>query len=145
VTNAEILQRFWAEAPEIWNEAAVGWWREHAWAPDIQWRAIEGAPDDVGPMSGRARLTRYYAEWIEMFDEIRTELRDVGDVGDKVVAELHVTAKSRSTGMPLELDYAILYELDAEGRIAAGTEYATSEAAEQAARAGAEAGRVSEG
>ena len=29
-------------------------WYEHIWAPDIDHRAIEGAPDDVGPIIGRA-------------------------------------------------------------------------------------------
>ena len=31
------------------------------WAADINWRAIEGAPDDVGVMQGPEALRRYEA------------------------------------------------------------------------------------
>jgi ketosteroid isomerase-like protein len=40
------------------------------WDPDISWRAIEGAPDDVGEMVGAAAVLRYLQDWVDMFDDI---------------------------------------------------------------------------
>ena len=34
------------------------------WHPDIEWRAVEGAPDDVGEMHGREALRRYAQDWL---------------------------------------------------------------------------------
>ena len=34
-------------------EEPLDYFYEHMWAPDIDHRAIEGAPDDVGPIVGR--------------------------------------------------------------------------------------------
>lgn len=125
MTNADVVAEWYSASPGDWDAETVAWWAEHAWSPEIEWRAIEGAPDDVGPMKGVERLKRYYGEWLELFEGIRIRATDCRDVGDKVVVALHVDARSRSTGMPLELDYAIVYELDEAARVRRGREYAT--------------------
>ena len=135
MANSDVIARLWRDSPEPFDERAVAWWVEHGWSPEITWRAIEGAPDDVGLMQGTERLCRYYGEWIEMFDDIRIEVRDVRDVDGQAVASMHVTARSKSAGMPLELTYAIVHELDESGRVVSGREYATAEQAMQAAEA----------
>jgi ketosteroid isomerase-like protein len=125
MTNADVVAEWHSASPRTWDAETIAWWEEHVWSPDIEWRAIEGAPDDVGPMNGVDRLKRYYGEWLELFEEIHIEAGECRDVGDKVVVALHVDARARSTGMPLELDYAIVYELDAVGRVRRGCEYAS--------------------
>jgi ketosteroid isomerase-like protein len=117
-----------------WDEATIEAFSEHVWHPEIRWRAIEGAPDDVGPMEGRERLRRYYAEWFELFEDIRQEVCDQRDVGDQLVLAMRVTARARSTGMPLELDYGLVCELR-DGLIVSGREYASFDAALTAAEA----------
>src|SRR5438128_9433849 len=47
------------------------------WHPDINWRAAEGAADDVGVMTGTHALRRYYEDWIESFDGLRAEVEEV--------------------------------------------------------------------
>ena len=57
------------------------------WAADITWRAIEGAPDDVGEMQGAEALRHYFQDWIDTFDDVSNvpeELLDLGD--DRVLA-----------------------------------------------------------
>src|SRR5215211_437703 len=52
--------------------------------PDIDWRAAEGAIDDVGEMHGRVAVRGYIQDWIDTFDDFSVvveELRDVGDGG----------------------------------------------------------------
>ena len=102
------------------------------WDPDINWRAIEGAPDDVGEMDGAAAVRRYFQEWIDMFDGITNvpqELRDVGD--DRVVAAQHATGRAKISGAKTELRYAVVYTVR-DGKIVRGREYMELEEALEA-------------
>jgi hypothetical protein len=64
----------WHEGTPRWDAETIEWWADNVWHPEIEWGAIEGAPDGVGPMQGRERLLRYYGEWFELFDDIRHEI-----------------------------------------------------------------------
>ena len=93
------------------------------WSPDINWRAIEGAPDDVGEMHGRESARRYVQDWYDTFDNFTVaseELLDVGD--DRVVAVQHLTGRARLSGVETELRYAVVYTL-CERKIARVREY----------------------
>src|SRR5215207_8135872 len=79
------------------------------WATDINWRAMEGALDDVGEMQGADALRRYYEDWL-----------DIGD--DRVLAVLHVTARAKASGVETELRYAVICTVR-DGKIARGREY----------------------
>ena len=133
MSNAE-LAASWFGSHDAWDRATIDWFAEHVWHEEIEWRAIEGAPDDVGPMQGEERLRRYYGEWFELFDDIHNEVCEQHDVGDRAVLAIRVTARARSTGMPLELNYAMVVELE-DGRIRRGREYQTLDEALRAAQA----------
>jgi ketosteroid isomerase-like protein len=93
------------------------------WDADINWRAIEGAPDDVGEMHGPEAVRRYLQEWIDMFDNITNvpeELLDVGD--DRVVAVQHATGRAKASGVETEIRYAVVYTLR-DGKIVRAREY----------------------
>ena len=98
------------------------------WDVDINWRAIEGAPDDVGEMHGMEAMRRYLGEWIEMFDPnvVAEELMDVGD--DRVVAVQRVTGHAKVSGVPTELRLAVVYTVR-DGKIVRGREYLNPEQA----------------
>ncbi len=103
------------------------------WAPDIVWRAIEGAPDDVGEMRGPDAVRRYFQEWVDMFDGITNapeELLDAGD--DRVVAVQRAAGRAKESGVETEIRYAVVYTLRG-GRIAGGREYIDRDQALQAA------------
>jgi ketosteroid isomerase-like protein len=103
------------------------------WDPDIDWRAIEGAPDDAGEIRGVAAMRRYYGEWVEMFEDITNVPISVRDLGDgRVVSEHHVTGRAKRGGGALELDYAVVQTIR-DGKIVRGREYATLEEALDAA------------
>src|SRR5512132_4601183 len=75
--------------------------------PDIDWRAAEGAIDDVGEMHGPVAVRRYLQDWIDMFDNITNvpeELLDVGD--DRVVAVQHAGGRAKASGVDTEIRYA---------------------------------------
>jgi ketosteroid isomerase-like protein len=108
------------------------------WDPDIDWRAIEGAPDDAGEIRGTAAMRRYYGEWVEMFDDITNVPAAVLDLGDgRVLSEHHVTGRAKRGGGAMELDYAVIQTVR-DGKIVHGREYATPEEARAAAGIGHE-------
>ena len=128
MSNVDLVAGWYEETGE-WTPATVEWWAQNVWHPDIEWRAIDGAPDDVGLMKGQDRLRRYYGEWLELFEGIKHEVLTREAVGELVVLGMRVTACSRSTGMPLDLVYAVVHELGDDGRLVRGNEYATVEEA----------------
>ena len=93
--------------------------------PDINWRAAEGAPDDLGEMNGVDAVRRYVQDWIDTFDEFRVavgEIRDLG--GDRVLAKQQVTGRAKISGAETDLHYAVVYTVR-DGRIVRGREYLT--------------------
>jgi ketosteroid isomerase-like protein len=102
------------------------------WDPEIDWRAIEGAPDDVGVMHGRAALRRYYEQWYETFDDLRAEPDELTDAGDHVVAAVHVTGRMKESDAEIDMQLWIVYSLR-DGKVIRGREYATRQEALEAA------------
>ena len=122
--NAEIVRRSW----QAFGDSGLDAWMEYV-DSEVNWRAIEGAPDDVGEMHGKDALRRYVQDWLDTFEgitSIPTEVIDAGD--DLVVAVLHVTGRARLSGIETELRYAVVYTVR-DGRIMRGREYADRDAA----------------
>jgi uncharacterized protein len=93
------------------------------WDPDINWRAAEGAIDDVGEMHGRVAVRRYVQDWLDTFDDssvVVEELRDVGD--DRVLAIQRAKARAKLSGVEIDLRYAVVYTLRA-GKVVRAREY----------------------
>ena len=122
--NVEIVRRSWEAFADKGLDAMAEFW-----SPDINWRAIEGAPDDVGEMLGRAAARRYCQDWLDTFDDITSVPEQVVDVGDdRVVGCLRVTGRARLSGVETELSYAVVYTVR-DGRIVWVREYADREQA----------------
>jgi ketosteroid isomerase-like protein len=93
------------------------------WDPDINWRAAEGAIDDVGEMHGRVAVRRYVQDWLDTFDDssvVAEELRDVGD--DRVLAIQRAKGRAKLSGVEIDLRYAVVYTLRA-GKVVRAREY----------------------
>lgn len=123
-SNSDVVLRSWQAFAAGGLDALAEFWD-----PDINWRAIEGAPDDVGEMQGPDALRSYLGEWIEMFDDLTLavqELREVGD--DLVVTSQRVTGRAKLSGIETELVYATVYTIR-DGKIARGREYMNLEEA----------------
>jgi ketosteroid isomerase-like protein len=103
------------------------------WTEDIDHRAIEGAPDDRGPMHGRDAVRAYVQDWLDTFDDVRTEVVELIDADeDKVIAVLRMSGRAKLSGVETELTYAVVYTIR-DGKIARGREYATRDQALEAA------------
>jgi ketosteroid isomerase-like protein len=102
------------------------------WDPEIEWRAVEGAADDVGVIRGSEALRRYYQDWIDTLDELRAEVGEViRDDGDRVAAVIHHSGRGRSSGVPVQGRYYVACIVRG-GRILAGREYDNREHARDA-------------
>jgi len=91
--------------------------------PDIDWRAAEGAVDDVGEMHGPVAVRRYVQDWIDTFDDFSVvveELRDVGD--DRVVAIQRLSGRAKLSGTETDLRYAVVSTVH-DGKVVRVREY----------------------
>jgi uncharacterized protein len=103
------------------------------WDPEINWRAMEGAPDDIGEMQGTEAARRYVEDWFETFDDFTANPEELLDAGDgRVVLVLHISGRAKLSGITTELRFASLYTLRS-GKIVRIREYAERKEALEAA------------
>jgi ketosteroid isomerase-like protein len=128
-SGAEVVRRQFEALVSGGVDAAAEFW--HA---DIEWRAVEGAADDVGVMRGADRVRRYYEDWIETFDDLRAEVVEVAlEEGDKVVLKLRNSGRGRVSGVETHGSYYVACTVK-DGRIASGREFESRERALAAVR-----------
>ena len=93
------------------------------WDPDIDWRAAEGALDDVGEMHGPVAVRRYIQDWIDTFDDFSVAVEDLRDVGDdRVLAIQRVNGRAKLSGTETDLRYAVVNTVR-DGKVVRGREY----------------------
>ena len=93
------------------------------WDEKINWRAIEGAPDDVGEIEGPERVRRYFQDWVDMFEGITLAAEELLDVGEgRVLAVQRVTGRAKLSGAETEMRLAVVYTVR-DGKIVRGREY----------------------
>src|SRR5205085_4979857 len=95
------------------------------WHPDIEWRAVEGAADDVGAMRGAAALRSYYEDWIDTLEDLTAEVEEViAEAGDRIAVVVRNSGRGRASGAPAEGRYYVACTVE-DGLIRSGREYAT--------------------
>ena len=120
--NVELVRRAFQAFAERGFDAMAEFWD-----PDIDWRAAEGAIDDVGEMHGQVAVRRYMEDWIDTFDDysvVVEELRDVGD--DRVLSIQRVKGRAKLSGAETVLRYAVVSTVR-DGKVVRAREYLTVE------------------
>jgi ketosteroid isomerase-like protein len=106
----------------------------HFWHPDIEWRAVESAADDVGVIRGQDALRHYYEDWIDTLADLRAEVEEIlFEAEDRVAVTVRNSGRGRASGAAAEGRYHVACVVRA-GRIVAGREYATREQALEGVR-----------
>ena len=122
--NVEVVRRQFEAIGRGGMKAAAEFWH-----PDIDWRAVEGAIDDVGPIRGREAMRRYYEDWAEMVEDMRGGIdRVVYDSGETLVVVLFHSGKGRGSDVSITGRYTVVYTIR-DGLIVRGREYETPELA----------------
>ena len=102
------------------------------WHPDIDWRAVEGAADDVGVMKGADRVRRYYQDWAEMFEEIGAEVDAViSDSEERCAVSVRNFGRPRGSSAAVSGRYYVACTVR-DGLITSGREYETRREVEDA-------------
>jgi ketosteroid isomerase-like protein len=127
VAASEVVRSYFSTFESGGVEAAAEFWH-----PDIEWRAIEGAADDVGVIRGHDALRRYYEDWVDTLADLRAEVEEVlFEADDRVAVVVHNSGRGRASGAAAEGRYYVACVIRA-GRIVTGREYATREKAIEA-------------
>jgi ketosteroid isomerase-like protein len=93
------------------------------WDPDIDWRAAEGAVDDVGEMHGPVAVRRYIQDWIDTFDDFSVVVEQLRDVGDnRVLGVQRLTGRAKLSGTETDLRYALVSTIS-DGKVVRAREY----------------------
>jgi ketosteroid isomerase-like protein len=120
------------DATAAFNRGDLDTWSEF-WTDDVDYRAVEGAIDDRGPMHGKAAVRAYVQDWLDNFDNFRSEAVELLDAGeDAVIAVVRISGLAKLSGIETDLTYAALYTIR-DGKIARGREYETRQEALEAA------------
>jgi ketosteroid isomerase-like protein len=125
--NVEIVRRSYAAYDSGGLDAVAEFWN-----PDIEWRAVEGYIDDVGVIRGPDGMRQYLGQWEETFDATRTEIEELIEAGDQVVAVLRGVGRMRDSDAEIDIRYAVVISIR-DGKIVRGREYPNREEALEAA------------
>jgi ketosteroid isomerase-like protein len=69
-------------------------------------------PDETGETyRGHEGVLRAWARWAEAWEEFTTELEQIVDAGERLVAICTVHLQGRQSGVPMTLRYAYVYTL----------------------------------
>jgi len=121
------------EALVAYNRGDLDAFLDEYWTDDIDYRAVEGAPDDHGPIHGKAEMRAYLQDWFDTFDDLKIEPLEVIDAGqDQAVAVVRFGGRAKLSGVEADLTFAVVYTLR-DGKVARGREYWTKEQALEAA------------
>ena len=85
---------------------------------------IYPAPDFPGPnvYVGREEVAAFIREWTSTFDDLRWELEQLIDLGDRVVVLARMIGRSRTTGTAIDWPFGALFG-DFRGGMFAETRY----------------------
>jgi ketosteroid isomerase-like protein len=125
--NVQVVRRHFAAFKRGGVDAV-----EKFWHPDIEWRPLEGAADDVGLIRGRDALRRYHQAWIDATDGLGADADEVvAEAGEKVVVVVRNSGLGRASGVLTKGRYYVACIVQ-DGRMANGREYETRDRALEA-------------
>ena len=126
--NVEVVK----VAYEAFARGGLDRYMEH-FTDDVVYRAVEGAPDEPGPIHGKDAVRAWLQDWIDMFDGFRMEPVELIDAGgDTVVAVERFGGRAKLSGVETDQIIGDVITIR-NGKIARGHEYPTREQALEAA------------
>jgi ketosteroid isomerase-like protein len=121
--NVEVVRRLlWA----FENDADAF---ESMLTPESVWFPFE---DNHTPTYGVEGAIRTRRQWLDAWDEVRSDLEDVVDEGENVVASVHVTGRGKMSGAKVDVRIHFHFKIR-DGKVVYTFEYEEKAASLQAA------------
>jgi ketosteroid isomerase-like protein len=127
------MREIFESAREIGTaEGRLDYWYENVWAEDIDYRSIEGAIDDVGPIRGRDAMRTYVEDWFDTVEGFEISVQEEIEVGGgTVMAVLRIDGTVRGSGRVTQ-QLPVVWTFR-DGKLVRGREYLTRQEALRAA------------
>lgn len=103
------------EAIEAFNERGIDAIGDLI-APDFETSTPPALSVEPDTYRGPEGVRRWMESWGDTMSEVRFEIDDLIDAGDRVVVELRLVARSSSTGIELEQPQTQVWTVDGAGR-----------------------------
>jgi len=118
--NLELVRASYA----AFAEGGLDGYMEH-FADDVDYRAVEDAPDDRGPIHGKDALRAWLQDWIDMFDSFTMEPMELIETGDDmVVCAERYGGRARLSSVATDSSVWTVFTIRT-GKIARAREYPT--------------------
>ena len=102
--NARLIRDMFSAANRALETGSLDNWLSF-FSENIVWEAAEDAPD-AGTYRGHEGILGYVQDWVDTVDGFKQEPRELTEVGDRVVADVHFDARIRGTDQEMALDYS---------------------------------------
>ena len=104
--NVEIVRR-------ILEDAARGSWEQSAphLGPDTELHGTVGGLSEGTVWHGSEQVKKFFEEDSDAWDERRLDAEEFIDAGDSVVVLLHEFRRGKGSGVEMETDTAMVYEV----------------------------------
>jgi ketosteroid isomerase-like protein len=98
-------------AYEAFARGGLDRWIDHL-TDDVEWRAIEGDIDDVGPIHGKDALRAWLQDWIDTFEGFWMEPLELIDAGrDTVVVVERYGGRAKLSGVETDQTEAEVFTI----------------------------------
>jgi ketosteroid isomerase-like protein len=105
--NVEVVK----VAYEAFARGGLDRWIDH-FTDDVEWRAIEGDIDDVGPIHGKDALRAWLQDWIDTFEGFWMEPLELIDAGrDTVVVVERYGGRAKLSGVETDQTEAEVFTI----------------------------------
>ncbi len=108
--NVEIVRQLY----EAWARGDF-WAHPEAFASDVRSARVMGAGTEGAGLSGEWEgidgLISNTRLWLEAWNDLRVEAEEFLDVGDKVVVFTRQTGAAKASGIPLDREFADVWEI----------------------------------
>jgi ketosteroid isomerase-like protein len=91
--------------------------------PDFEWTPVEASPV-ARVYRGREEVRRYVEDWLGTFDDLKLDLEEPTEIGERVVAPVNGYARGRGSGLALETRFCQVWTVR-DGIALAMQEYAS--------------------
>jgi ketosteroid isomerase-like protein len=106
--NVDVVRRAW----EAFNQGDLEAFFSDV-SDDVEFEEDPAFPE-AGVYRGREEIHAYIASFQEQMANHRFEIEELHDLGDRVLALLHETARGTTSGIGVNQDPAFLYDFRAE-------------------------------